>query len=80
MTTATITDPPATCTLQTAVGVHEACPGERCPFWHGDACAVAGLHADLGLTAGLPELLLRIRNELGEHAPTQYGLLPPGLR
>lgn len=66
--------------LKLAVGEHETCPGEPCPFWREDACVIAGLHADLGTTAGLPELLLRIRDDLGTPSPRLYGLLPPGLR
>ena len=80
MTTDTITDTGATCTLKAAIGEHETCPGEPCPFWRGDECAIAGLHADLGTTAGLAELLLRIRDELGARSPRSYGLVPPGLR
>ena len=79
MTTDTITDT-ATCTLKEAVGEHERCPVELCPFWHGGACVVAGLKTDLGTTAGLAELLLLIRDELGARSPHSYGLVPPGLR
>ena len=80
MRTDTNTDTPAPCMLKAAVGEHETCPGESCPFWRDDACAVAGLHADLGTTVGLPELLLHIRDDLGARSPRSYGLLPPGLR
>ena len=69
-----------TCTLAAAVGEHEACPGEPCPFWGEDACAIAGLRVDLGASEGLAELLLRLRDELGERASSNFGLLPPGLR
>ncbi len=57
-----------------------ALPGRACPFWHGGGCVVAGLKADLATTAGLAELLLRIRDELGASSPRSYGLVPPGLR
>jgi hypothetical protein len=80
MSTDTITDTRATCTLKAAVGEHEACPGEPCPFWRDGSCVVAGLHADLATTAGLSELLLRIRDDLGARSPRSYGLVPPGLR
>lgn len=80
MRTDAITDTRATCTLKAAVGEHETCPGEPCPFWRGDGCVVAGLHADLATTAGFSELLLRIRDDLGAGSPGSYGLLPPGLR
>jgi hypothetical protein len=69
-----------TCTLKPAVGEHETCPGEPCPFWRGGGCVIAGLHADLSTTPGLSELLLRIRDDLGEREPRTYGLVPPGLR
>ena len=68
------------CTLKAAVGEHERCPGEPCPFWGDGACAIAGLRADLRGTEGLAELLLRLRDELGGRATSNYGLLPPGLR
>ena len=80
MTTDAITDTRPTCTLKAAVGEHETCPGEPCPFWHGGRCVVAGLHADLTTTTGLSELLLHIRDDLGASSPRSYGLLPPGLR
>ena len=80
MRTETVTDTRTTCTLKAAVGEHETCPGEPCPFWRGGECVVAGLHADLATTAGLPELLLRIREDLGARSPRSYGLVPPGLR
>jgi hypothetical protein len=56
-----ITDNRDTCALKAAIDEHETCPGEPCPFWRGDECVIAGMHSDLATTAGLPELLLRIR-------------------
>ena len=73
-------DTPHVCSLKAAVGEYEPCPGEPCPFWGDDACAIAGLRADLRGTEGLAELLLRLRDELGGRAANNYGLLPPGLR
>jgi hypothetical protein len=75
-----ITDNRDTCALKAAIDEHETCPGEPCPFWRGDECVIAGLHSDLATTAGLPELLLRIREDLGARSPRSYGLVPPGLR
>jgi hypothetical protein len=69
-----------TCTLTSALGERETCPGEPCPFWGEGACAIAGLRADLRGTRGLAGLLLRLREELGVRAPDTYGLVPPVLR
>ena len=33
---------PHNCTLQDAVGRHERCPGDSCPFWAGQGCALDG--------------------------------------
>jgi len=73
-------DAPRTCTLKSALGESEPCPGEPCPFWGDDACAIAGLRSDLRGTDGLAGLLLRLREELGMRAPHTSGLLPHGLR
>jgi hypothetical protein len=67
------------CQIQDALGRAESCPGAPCPFWDDDRCAVAGLRADLGTSPGLPEFLLRIRNELGAGGAARFGLLPPDL-
>ncbi len=71
---------PHVCHIESALGRSETCPGELCPFWQDDGCIVAGLRADLRGTPGLPELLLRIRSQLGDTRGIDYGLLPPGLR
>jgi hypothetical protein len=68
---------PQACRIQDALGKLEPCPGEPCPFWEGKRCLVAGLRVDLGRTPGLPDFLLRIRNELGAAGATTFGLLPP---
>jgi hypothetical protein len=71
---------PHLCRIDKALGRERSCPGEPCPLWDDAACAVAGLRADLDASPGLPELLLRIRQELGGLPGADYTLLPPGLR
>ena len=65
------------CQIQDALGRAESCPGAPCPFWDDDRCVVAGLRVDLAATPGLPEFLLRIRNELGAGGAARFGLVPP---
>jgi hypothetical protein len=57
---------PFPCTLQLAVGRHETCPGDVCPFWQDGACAVAALRADVELHPELAELLLDLRGGLAD--------------
>jgi hypothetical protein len=66
------------CQLQYAAGRVEECPGQPCPFWDEDRCVIAGLRVDLGKNSDLTHLLLKLRAELGGHARTLFGLLPPG--
>ncbi len=54
------------CRLQLAVGRHETCPGDACPFWQGGVCAVAGLRADVEPRPELAELLLDLRGRLAD--------------
>lgn len=70
---------PRLCRIESSLGRTSTCPREFCPLWHGGMCVVAGLRADLATTAGLPELLLGIRERL-EDVSTDASLLPPGLR
>ena len=73
---------PHSCDIDSALGRERVCPGDLCAFWSEDACVVTGLRADLASTPGLAELLLGLRERVGE--PDEVGvdrmLLPPGLR
>ncbi len=71
---------PHLCRLASALGRTRECREERCSFWHDDVCILAGLHSDLERTEGLPQLLLRLRNELDDARGVDHRLLPPGLR
>lgn len=68
------------CHIESALGRTKVCPGELCPFWQDDVCIVAGLRADLKGVPCLPELLLRLRSQLGDARGIDHGFLPPGLR
>ena len=35
------------CLMQTAVGRHECCPGEACPYWQDGGCPLEQLRADI---------------------------------
>jgi hypothetical protein len=56
------------CTLKLAVGKHEACPDEACPFWEPGGAAVEahcaferiGLPADAALASWLLEIRARL--------------------
>ena len=62
------------CRIDEALGRERSCPGEACPLWD-DAPRSTRSPA-----TGLPELLLRILQELGGPPGVDYALLPPGLR
>jgi hypothetical protein len=61
-------DPTRLCSLASAVGKHEACPGAACPFWEPGGAALGGRCAfeQLGLKADAPlaAWLLEIRGKL----------------
>jgi hypothetical protein len=69
---------PRLCRIESALGRTRRCPEDLCAFWEDDACIVDRLPADLRDTAGLPQLLLQLRQRLEERSDHQ--LLPPGLR
>ncbi len=69
---------PYFCHIDSALGHSRLCPRELCPFWEQDSCTVTGLRADLRGTEGLPELLLRLRCQLGDPHASDDG--PFGLR
>jgi hypothetical protein len=52
---------PQHCTLQDAVGRHERCPGDSCPFWAGEGCALDGVRADIETNPELAGYLLDLR-------------------
>jgi hypothetical protein len=68
------------CHLELAVGRTSPCPEERCGLWN-DGCAVSAVRPDLSTNPRLAEFLLALRRTVEQKAtPSQYGLLPPGLR
>lgn len=57
----------ALCTLQSAVGQVEPCPGERCPFWDEGTppgCVVALVESELLERPHLARHLLELRADL----------------
>jgi hypothetical protein len=50
-----------TCTLQDAVGRHERCPGDSCPFWAAQGCALDGVRVDIETNPELAGYLLDLR-------------------
>ena len=49
------------CTLQLAVGRHEPCPEDACPFWRSAGCAIQELRPDIETNPELAEYLLDLR-------------------
>ena len=49
------------CLLQQALGGHERCPGDACPFWSDGRCRLGDLRADIETTPELARLLLDLR-------------------
>jgi hypothetical protein len=72
---------PRLCQLTYAVGRSQRCPGETCPFWADDHCAVSPLWPDLAGDAHLAELMLEVRDDLARLSPHRTFRLfhPPGL-
>ena len=69
------------CQLDHEAGRAERCPGETCPFWMDDACAIAPLRADLAGNPCLVTHFLGLRAALARMQPA-YGFRqfhPPGL-
>jgi hypothetical protein len=56
------------CSLEAAVGKHEACPGRACPFWEPGGAALVGRCAfeqlDVAADAALATWLLELRERL----------------
>jgi hypothetical protein len=69
---------PHFCEIEGALGRSEPCPHELCPFWQDGGCVVAGARPDLKGTAGLPELLLHLRDQLGDARSALDSALLPG--
>lgn len=69
------------CQLDYAVGEVKQCPGDTCPLWADDHCAVAGHWADFGGDIWLAELLRDVRAQLADRDPTRAvrQFHPPGL-
>jgi hypothetical protein len=47
--------------LQAAVGHVERCPGESCPFWNDEGCALAEIRPDIESNPELGRFLLDLR-------------------
>ena len=68
---------PHTCTLQDAVGRHERCPGDSCPFWAGQGCALDGVRTDIETNPELAGYLLDLRaTAAGVKGWSPFHLLP----
>jgi hypothetical protein len=70
-----------TCQLEYAAGRARGCPGDTCPFWTDEDCAVSRYRADFAGDRKLTELLLDLRGRLGqrESRPAFRRFHPPGL-
>lgn len=69
------------CQLDYAAGCVRRCPGDTCPFWVDDHCAVAGHWEDFGSNAELAKLLTDVRSDLARRNPSRAlrQFHPPGL-
>lgn len=52
------------CLLQTAVGRHERCPGEACPYWQDGGCPLEQMRADIETNPELAGFLLDLRAQI----------------
>ena len=69
------------CTLQNAVGRHERCPGDSCPFWAGEGCALDGVRTDIETNPELAGYLLDLRaSAAGIKGWDPFRLLPKSSR
>lgn len=65
------------CALQDAVGRHERCPGQTCPFWGGKGCALDGVRVDIETNPELAGYLLDLRaSAAGVKGWDPFRLLP----
>jgi hypothetical protein len=55
---------PQECLLQHAVGGHERCPGEECPFFERGECRLGELRVDIDTNPQLARFLLDLRARL----------------
>jgi hypothetical protein len=55
---------PQECLLQHAVGGHERCPGEECPFFERGECRLGELRVDIDTNPQLAGFLLDLRARL----------------
>jgi hypothetical protein len=62
------TDQNDSCVLQHAVGRHERCVGEKCPFWIAEGCAIESVRSDVETTPELANYLLEPRGRLAERS------------
>lgn len=72
---------PQNCTLQDAVGRHERCPGDSCPFWAGQGCALDAVRTDIETNPELAGYLLDLRaSAAGVKGWAPFRMLPRGNR
>jgi hypothetical protein len=69
------------CQLDYAAGLHKKCPGDTCPFWADDRCAIAPYWEDFATDSRLVEILSRLRSDLAGRDPFRVvrQFHPPGL-
>jgi hypothetical protein len=69
------------CQLDYAAGRTRRCPGDTCPFWVDEECAVRSYWAEFAGNRQLTELLLDLRERLGRGDPRRAlrQFHPPGL-
>ena len=69
------------CSLDYAAGLVKRCPGDTCPFWVDDHCAIAGRWESFGSNEELTWLLRDLRSELAGRDPSYMlrRVHPPGL-
>jgi hypothetical protein len=72
---------PRICQLEYAAGRTRKCPGDTCPYWADDDCAVGRYWAEVAGNRELTELLLDLRERLDRRDPSHAfrQFHPPGL-
>jgi hypothetical protein len=72
---------PRMCQLDYAAGQTRRCPGDTCPYWADDECAVGSHWAAFADNRELMELLLDLRERLARRDPRRAlrQFHPPGL-
>jgi hypothetical protein len=66
------------CQLDYAAGHVRRCPGDTCPLWVDDHCAVARHWEDFGSDEYLAKLLRDLRSDLARRNPSRAVRHPPG--